>query len=67
MLDPETRSIPVVMCSADWTELQAKEAWMKEFGVGILPRPFDIDDLYAAVDGAMKRDLPRLVPDEKDA
>jgi hypothetical protein len=40
---------------------------MKESGVGILPRPFDIDDLYAAVDGAMKRDLPRLVPDEKDA
>ena len=67
MLDPETRSIPVVMCSADWTELQAKEPWLKERGVGILPRPFDLDDLYTAVDGAMTRDFPRLVPDEKDA
>ena len=67
MLDPETRSIPVIMCSADWNELRAKEEWMNERGVGVLPRPFDIDDLYRAVDGAMDRDFPRLVPDEREA
>jgi CheY-like chemotaxis protein len=39
MLDPETRGIPVVMCSADWTELQAKADLMNERGVGVLPRP----------------------------
>jgi CheY-like chemotaxis protein len=67
MLDPATRSIPVIMCSADWNELKAKEEWMNERGVGVLPRPFDIDDLYGAVDGAMSRDFPRLVRDEQDA
>src|SRR5947209_2119136 len=67
MLDPETRGIPVIMCSADWNELRAKEEWMNERGVGVLPRPFDIDDLYSAVDGAMNRDFPRLVPDEREA
>jgi CheY-like chemotaxis protein len=67
MLDPETRGIPVVMCSADWTELQAKADWMNERGVGVLPRPFDIDDLYAAVDAAVSRDFPRLLSTEKDA
>ena len=67
VLDPETRGIPVVMCSSDWDELRAKEAWMNERGVGFLPRPFDIDDLYYALDGAMNRDFPRMVRDEKDA
>jgi hypothetical protein len=40
---------------------------MNERGVGILPRPFDIDDLYSAVDGAMSRDFPRLLDQERDA
>jgi hypothetical protein len=39
---------------------------MYEREVGIFPRPFDIDDLYAAVDGAVKRDFPRPVSDEQD-
>ena len=67
MLDPETRTIPVVMCSADWTELETKGAWMRERGVGVLPRPFDIDDLYTAVDGALRRDFPRLLPNDQEA
>ena len=50
MLDPATRAIPVIMCSADWSELRAKEEWLKTRGVGILPRPFDIDDLYSSVE-----------------
>ena len=67
MLDPETRPIPVIMCSADWNELNAKEDWMNQRGVGILPRPFDVDDLYTAVEGAMSRDFPRLLDQERDA
>lgn len=67
MLDPDTRGIPVIMCSADWSELHAKEEWMNQRGVGVLPRPFDIDDLYAAVDAATSRDFPRLVPTEQEA
>src|SRR5437868_3464947 len=33
-LAPETCSIPVIMCSADWTELKQKEAWMTDRGIG---------------------------------
>jgi chemotaxis family two-component system response regulator PixH len=61
MLDPETRTIPVVMCSSDWNELRQKESWLTRRGVTILPRPFDIDDLYASVESALMRDFPRLV------
>lgn len=67
MLDPVTRPIPVIMCSADWTELSAKEEWMNERGVGILPRPFDLDDLYAAVEHGMSRNFPRLMDRERNA
>jgi CheY-like chemotaxis protein len=67
MLDPETRTIPVIICSADWSELEQKGSWLIERGVGVLPRPFDLDDLYAAVDGAMAREFPRLVPHEREA
>lgn len=67
MLDPDTRPIPVIMCSADWTELQAKEEWMNERGVGVLPRPFDVDDLYMSVERAMEREFPRLLSEEREA
>jgi CheY-like chemotaxis protein len=67
LLDPATRAIPVIMCSADWTELQAKEAWMAERGIGMLPRPFDIDDLYSAVDYAAARGFPHLIRDANEA
>jgi CheY-like chemotaxis protein len=58
ILDPATRAIPVIMCSADWSELEQKQAWLKERGVGILPRPFDLDDLYSSVNRALSREFP---------
>jgi CheY-like chemotaxis protein len=67
MLDPATRPIPIIMCSADWTELRSKEKWMAERGVGLLPRPFDIDDLFSCVDSAVSRDYPHLIRDENEA
>jgi CheY-like chemotaxis protein len=67
MLDPATRPIPVVMCSADWQELDAKRSWLGERGVGVLPRPFDVDDLYRSVERAMERDFPRLLEERHDA
>ena len=50
-----------------YNALRLMEEWMNERGVGILPRPFDLDDLFQAVDGALDRDFPRLVPHETDA
>ena len=45
-LDPDTRAIPVIVCSAALDELRAKEEWLGERGIATLPKPFDIDDLY---------------------
>jgi CheY-like chemotaxis protein len=50
VLDPETRAIPVIMCSADWGQLNEKAVWLHDRGVEILPRPFDIDDLYSMIE-----------------
>lgn len=53
-LDPSTTKIPVVVCSADAVELRAKEDWLRERGIGILLKPFDIDDLFAAVERGLE-------------
>lgn len=48
-LDPATRAIPIVICSASIGELQEKAPWLSQHGIGTLPKPFDIDDLYESV------------------
>jgi CheY-like chemotaxis protein len=49
-LDPATRDIPVLVCSAAAIELREKEEWLKSHGVATLLKPFDIEDLYEAVE-----------------
>jgi CheY-like chemotaxis protein len=61
-LDPETGRIPVIVCSAALDDLRSKEAWLNEHGIAILPKPFDIDDLYQAVDSALLGQTPRSRP-----
>jgi CheY-like chemotaxis protein len=48
--DEQTRLIPIVLCSAAMDELSQREGWLRERGIATLPKPFDIDDLYAAVE-----------------
>jgi CheY-like chemotaxis protein len=60
MLDPETRAIPVIMCSADWTELDQKREWLNERGVQVLPRPFEVEDLYDSIEKALADERLRL-------
>lgn len=48
--DPATGSIPVIVCSAAVDDVHAHEEWLQEHGVGVLLKPFDIDELYAALD-----------------
>lgn len=59
-MDRETAEIPVIVCSAALHLLRELEGHLKEKGVGIVPKPFDIDDLTRAVDKAMSRreDVP---------
>lgn len=48
-LDPVTRDIPVIVCSADVEDLRAKESVLKRNGYASLEKPFDLDDLLAIV------------------
>lgn len=48
-LDSETRVIPVIVCSADMVALHEKADWLEQHGIGVLPKPFDLDDLYQRV------------------
>jgi CheY-like chemotaxis protein len=49
-LAPETRHIPVVISSADFTALQQRESFLRSKGIEVLYRPFDVDELWALVD-----------------
>ncbi len=52
-LDPETRSIPVVICSAAVRSLQEHELLLRKYGVRALPKPFDLDDLLSTIQAAL--------------
>jgi CheY-like chemotaxis protein len=52
-LEPDTSAIPVVVCSADAVELKAKGEWLGAHGIRVLQKPFDIDDLFAAVEQSL--------------
>lgn len=56
-LDPLTRTIPVIVCSAAKEELNANSQWLHRRGVAILPKPFALDDLYRAIETGTGRYL----------
>jgi two-component system chemotaxis sensor kinase CheA len=47
--NPETATLPVIVCSAAAAELRAREARLRAVGCEILPKPFDLEDLFATV------------------
>jgi CheY-like chemotaxis protein len=47
--DEATAAIPLMLCSADLPQLQEREEWLSEHGVGILPKPFDLEELERLV------------------
>jgi DNA-binding NarL/FixJ family response regulator len=60
-LDPSTRHIPVIICSGAHESLQAHApALLREHGVYILAKPFDLDSLLGVVDEAMTANPPLL-------
>jgi CheY-like chemotaxis protein len=48
-LDPATLPIPVIVCSAAIDDLQEHQPLLDKYGVRVLPKPFDLDDLLAIV------------------
>lgn len=54
-LDPETRPIPLIVCSAAVHELQAHAPLLQRYGIDVLPKPFDLDALLEKVRGGLAR------------
>jgi CheY-like chemotaxis protein len=54
-LDPGTLPIPLIVCSAAVRELQEHESLLQRYGVGVLPKPFDLDALLQTVEAALAR------------
>jgi two-component system OmpR family response regulator len=42
---PETAGIPVIIWTADARFLQEQDAWLRERGIQVLPKPFELDEL----------------------
>jgi DNA-binding response OmpR family regulator len=53
-LDPETRRLPVLVCSAAIGERPAQEPLLQRRGVDVLPKPFDLDELLGKLRAALK-------------
>ena len=52
-LDPVTRPIPLIVCSAAIRELRDHQDYLSQYGVDILPKPFDLDHLLEKVAAAL--------------
>ncbi len=48
-MDRETASIPVIVCSGAVKELKESEGFLTQKNIGVLYKPFDIDDLLSLV------------------
>jgi CheY-like chemotaxis protein len=49
-LDPETRPIPTIVCSAAIQSLHEHQPMLTKFGIRALPKPFDLDTLLETVE-----------------
>ena len=52
-LDPQTRPIPLIVCSAAIRDLQDHQPLLDRFGIGVLPKPFDLEVLLEKVEAAL--------------
>jgi CheY-like chemotaxis protein len=60
-LDPSTRPIPVIVCSAAIQSLHQHQSWLDKFGICALPKPFDLEMLLEMVNRVLPQE--RVGPD----
>jgi CheY-like chemotaxis protein len=49
-LDPRTRPIPIIVCSAAIQSLHEHQEWLSQYGIHALPKPFDLDTLLSTIE-----------------
>ena len=49
-LDPRTRPIPMIVCSAAIQSLHEHQEWLSRYGIRALPKPFDLDMLLTTIE-----------------
>ena len=54
-LDPATRAIPVIVCSAAIRSLHEHEPLLQQYGVEVLPKPFDLKALLDKVQTTLEQ------------
>lgn len=57
--DPETTGIPVVICTAAHDLVERHRARLDELGCETVEKPFEIDDLLAAIERCLARAAAR--------
>jgi DNA-binding response OmpR family regulator len=55
----DTANIPVLICSTDMKLAEERQAYLISKGIDVLPKPFDIDELVAAVKRGLE--LPKKI------
>jgi DNA-binding NtrC family response regulator len=53
-LDRTLCHVPVIVCSAAIFDLRAHEEWLSQNDIAILPKPFNVDQLFRQVQKALK-------------
>jgi DNA-binding response OmpR family regulator len=62
-----TEAIPVIICTAAAMEVRDMEGYLQAKGVGLVLKPFTIDDLVDAIDKALRlRDTTVALREEQD-
>jgi DNA-binding response OmpR family regulator len=51
--DPATGAIPMVICTAAVDHLQDRQEWLRNQGISVVVKPFDIDELLRQVEAAL--------------
>ena len=62
-----TETIPVIVCTAAVMEVREMEGYLQAKGVGLVPKPFTIDDLLEAIEKALRlRDATAALREEQE-